>query len=78
MTFLPVDEEWKRGRPRRAFGSRLEVDAWMAEWCDTCLFEADCPLLAVAEQGRTPAVWKEIDLSQLGNQYECGEWVKFR
>jgi hypothetical protein len=65
---------------RPAFSNGTEGYAWMANWCDRCVHEADpdtnggCPLLLVSMLGKTPAQWTEVDRRSLGSQYTCSEF----
>ena len=62
---------------RRAFANGSEFDAWSSGWCDTCIFYADCDLLAVALiEGKTPVEWRPDQPGSLWNPYTCDEYVE--
>lgn len=84
---LDYDDAYKRSRDVPAFSNGTEGCAWMANWCDRCLRDAPfrngisqtgCPLILIAEQGRTPAEWFEQPWGQRGsydcNRYHCIEY----
>jgi hypothetical protein len=57
-----------------AFSNGFEWDRWSARWCDTCTYEATCPLIDMAYLGETPAEWTEVEPDGLETRYACSEY----
>lgn len=68
---------------QRAFSNSTEGEAWMANWCDRCLYdlparegdyEEACGILLLALGGQTPGEWVRQEGFRLGDQYQCTQF----
>ncbi len=77
MALLDLESELDRSRGVAAFANGFEGEAWMSLWCADCVNDADsdCPLIAVAMLGRTPAAFDDVSPGAL-NRYVCREFIK--
>lgn len=85
---LDFDDVMKRSRDRPAFSNGTEGYGWMDAWCHRCLRDAPfqrmgkgsgCPIILVAELGRTPAEFLDGPRDEHGaysieGQYTCVEF----
>jgi hypothetical protein len=85
---INVDDVMARSRDRSPFANGTEGYGWEAHWCGRCLRDAPfrngisstgCPILLVANLGRTPAEWVDGPRDAHGahsieGQYHCVEF----